>query len=120
VGTRLSSAEVSLLPKNRRYAPTDSETSQDPERTASSTIEGTLTRGHRWLPPAEGEQADGLDMMISGLKTGAVLETEADLEEEDVMLDETGTGAANVVSGQVDVGVSAITPHTAVCYRLSI
>ncbi|KAJ9119176.1 hypothetical protein QFC22_003668 [Naganishia vaughanmartiniae] len=81
--------------KPRNYAPTDSDTSQDPDRTASLTNEGTLTTADRWLPPAAGEQADGLDMMISGLKTGAVMETEADIDEEDVMLEETGVGAIN-------------------------
>lgn len=86
---------------NRTYAPTDSDTSQDPERTASLTVDGTLTTDHRWLPPAAGEEADGLDLMISGLKTGSVMETEVDLDEEDVMLEETGISAGNVMSRQI-------------------
>lgn len=39
--------------------------------------------------------------MISGLKTGSVMETEVDLDEEDVMLEETGISAGNVMSRQI-------------------
>ncbi|KAJ9103152.1 hypothetical protein QFC21_002574 [Naganishia friedmannii] len=88
-------ASVAVGNKKKKYAPTDSDTSQDPDRTASLIHEGSLTAADRWLPPAAGEQADGLDMMISGLQTGAVLETEEDLEEEDAMLEQTGVGAIN-------------------------